>query len=157
MPAQKLKEFLDTNGIHYETLTHSTTYTAQHTAESAHIPVREMAKTVMVKIDGKMAMAVVPTSQRVDLDLLQKATGAADVELATEQEFEEMFPGCEVGAMPPFGNLYGMEVFVSPTLAEDESIAFNAGSHTELIRLSYKEYAELVSPAIVNLSSSDTD
>lgn len=156
MPVKKLKEFLDTNHIHYETLTHPTTYTAQHTAESAHIPVREMAKTVMVKIDGKMAMAVVPTSQRVDLDLLQKATGAANVELATEQEFEDMFPGCEAGAMPPFGNLYGMEVFISPTLVEDESIAFNAGSHTELIRLSYKDYAQLVSPAIVNLSSSDT-
>ncbi len=155
MPVQKLKEFLDTNRIHYETLTHATTYTAQHTAESAHIPVREMAKTVMVKLDGKMAMAVVPTSQRVDLDLLQKATGAANVELATEQEFEDMFPGCEIGAMPPFGNLYGMEVFVSPKLAEDESIAFNAGSHTELIRLSYQKYTQLVSPAIVNLSSSD--
>lgn len=157
MPVQKLKEFLDVNNVHYETLTHPTTYTAQHTAESAHIPVREMAKTVMVKIDGKMAMAVVPTSQRVDLDLLQKATGATNVELATEQEFEDMFPGCEVGAMPPFGNLYGMEVFVSPKLAEDESIAFNAGSHTELIRLSYKDYAQLVSPAIVDLSSTNVD
>ncbi len=155
MPVRKLKEFLDANQVQYETLTHPTTYTAQHTAESAHIPVKELAKTVMVKLDGKMAMAVVPTSQRVDLDLLQKATGAANIELASEKEFQDMFPGCEVGAMPPFGNLYGMEVFVSPTLTEDESIAFNAGSHTELIRLSYKEYAQLVSPVVVNLSSSE--
>ncbi|MDH3691337.1 MAG: YbaK/EbsC family protein [Gammaproteobacteria bacterium] len=155
MPTQRLKEFLDSHHIHYESVPHPTAYTAQRTAESAHIRGKELAKTVMVKIDEKMAMAVVPASYRVDLDLLKQATGAKSVELATEKQFQDMFPECEVGAMPPFGNLYDMEVFASPRLMEDEEIAFNAGSHTELIRLSYKDYAELVSPAIVKLSPSD--
>lgn len=155
MPAQKLKAFLDDHKIHYERLMHPMTYTAQHTAESAHIRGKELAKTVMVKIDGKMAMAVLPTTQRVDTGLLREATGAKKVELATEPEFKDMFPECEVGAMPPFGNLYDMEVFSSPQLAEDEEIAFNAGSHTELIRLSYADYVDLVSPAIVKLSTAD--
>jgi len=155
VPLQRLKEFLDSHHVHYETLTHSTTYTAQHTAESTRIPVKELAKTVMVKIDGHMAMVVLPTCSRVDLDMLRDATGARNVELAKEQEFGDMFPGCEVGAMPPFGNLYDMEVFASPQLVEDEKIAFNAGSHTELMRLSYKDYAELVSPALVRLANGD--
>ncbi len=155
MPVRRLKQFLDSNDIRYETLTHPTTYTSQRTAESAHIPVQEMAKTVMVKIDGKMAMVVVPTSQRVDLEALQKATGAGNVELATEKEFKNLFPECEVGAMPPFGNLYDMQVFVSPRLAEDEWIAFNAGTHTELIKLSYSDYARLVSPTPVALGGGD--
>lgn len=155
MPVKRLKEFLDSHKVHYETLTHPATYTAQRTAESAHIRGKELAKTVMVKIDGKMAMAVLPASHRVDLELLRKATGAKQVELAEEREFEDVFPGCEVGAMPPFGNLYEVEVFSSPQLAEDEEIAFNAGTHTELIRLSYADYAQLVSPAIVKLSTGD--
>ena len=155
MPVKRLKEFLDSHKVHYETLTHPATYTSQRTAESVHIRAKELAKTVMVKIDGKMAMAVLPASHRVDLEILQKATGAKQVELAEEQEFENLFPGCEVGAMPPFGNLYEMEVFSSPQLAEDEEIAFNTGMHTELIRLSYADYAQLVSPAIVRLSTGD--
>ena len=155
MPVKRLKEFLDSHKVHYETLTHPVTYTAQRTAESVHIRAKELAKTVMVKIDGKMAMAVLPASHRVDLELLQKAAGAKQVELAEEQEFKNLFPGCEVGAMPPFGNLYEMEVFSSPQLAEDEEIAFNTGTHTELIRLSYANYAQLVAPAIVRLSTRD--
>ncbi len=155
MPVRRLKQFLDSNEIKYETLSHPTTYTSQHTAESAHIPVQEMAKTVMVKLDGKMAMVVVPTSHRVDLNMLQEVTGAGNVELATEKEFKDLFPECEVGAMPPFGNLYDMQVFVSEKLAEDESIAFNAGTHTELIRLSYSDYASLVKPTMVKLASDD--
>ena len=152
MPLRKLKDFLDSNDIKYVAISHSTTYTANEVAASAHIPGKELAKTVMVKIDGKMTMAVLPASYKVDFSLLQEAAGASKAELASEQEFQDMFPGCEIGAMPPFGNLYGMEVFVDESLCEDEEIAFNAGSHTELIRLSYKDFEGLVKPKVVKFS-----
>ena len=112
-----------------------------------------MAKTVMVKLDGKMAMAVLPASYQVDFGLLKKATGAKKVELAGEKEFQDIFPECDVGAMPPFGNLYDMDVFVAQSLTEDEEIAFNAGSHTELIRLSYSDFEKLVKPTILKFSA----
>lgn len=155
MPVKKLKEFLGKNKVKYVTLSHSEAYTAQEIASSAHIPGKELAKTVIVKIDGKMAMAVLPASKRVYFDLLKKATGAKKVELATEGEFQDLFPECEIGAMPPFGNLYEMDVFVDESLREDEEIAFNAGSHTELIRLSYKDFESLVKPKVVKFSTED--
>ncbi|UCG93545.1 MAG: YbaK/EbsC family protein [Candidatus Aerophobus sp.] len=153
MPVKKLKEFLQSQNIKYVTVVHSVAYTAQEIAASAHIPGKRLAKTVMIKMDGKMAMAVLPASHRVDFDLLKEVSGAKKVALASEREFKDMFPDCEIGAMPPFGNLYGMEVFVAESLAEDEEIAFNAGSHTELIKLSYKDYERLVRPKVVKFSS----
>ena len=153
MPVKKLREFLDSNHVRYVCIGHSRAYTAQEIAASAHIPGKELAKTVMVKLDGKMAMAVLPASHKIDFDLLKMAAGASEVELATEREFKGMFPECEPGAMPPFGNLYGMSVFVEQTLAEDEDIAFNAGSHTELIRLAYKDFERLTEPAVVELAA----
>jgi Ala-tRNA(Pro) deacylase len=153
MPVKKLKDFLDNQKVKYVTISHSPTYTAQEIAASAHIPGKELAKTVMVKIDGKMAMAVLPASHKVDFHLLKKAAGASKVELATEQEFKDLFAECEVGAMPPFGNIYGMEVFVAESLDEDEEIAFNAGLHTELIRLAYKDFERLVKPKVAKFSS----
>ena len=152
MPVQKLKEFLDANRVKYVSIRHSPAFTAQEIAASAHIPGKELAKTVMVKIDGRMAMAVLPGSYKVDLELLREVTAAENVALATEREFRDMFPGCETGGMPPFGNLYGMDVYVASQLAEDEDIAFNAGSHTELIRMAYAEYERLVQPKVVELS-----
>ena len=153
MPAQKLKEFLDRHKIKYVTITHSLAYTAQEIAASAHIAGKELAKTVMVKIDGKMAMAVLPASCKVSFDLLKKAAGASKVELANEQEFRDMFPELEVGAMPPFGNLYGTEVFVDESLSQDEEIAFNSGSHTELIKLAYRDFERLVKPKAAKFSA----
>ncbi|MBI4539082.1 MAG: YbaK/EbsC family protein [Gemmatimonadetes bacterium] len=152
MPVQKLKDFLDSHRIKYVAIRHSTAYTSQEIAASAHIPGKELAKTVMVKVDGRMAMAVLPASLRVDFDRLKQAAGAGRVELATEAEFKGMFPDCEPGAMPPFGNLYGMEVFADETLAEDEEIAFNAGSHTELIRLSYGDFERLAGPRVAKIA-----
>ena len=152
MPVKKLKDFLDEHKVKYVSIKHSTAYTAQEIAAAAHIPGKELAKTVMVKIDGNMAMAVLPASYKVDFDLLKEAAGADKVELATEQEFKDMFPECEVGGMPPFGNLWGMEVYVAKSLAEDEEIAFNAGSHTELIKLAYKDFERLVEPKVMKYS-----
>ena len=153
MPVKKLKEFLDSNQVKYVTISHSAAYTAQEIAATAHVPGKELAKTVMVKVDGKMAMAVLPASFKVDLEHLKNAAGAKSVELAGEREFRDMFPGCETGGMPPFGNLYGMDVYVSGKLAEDAEIAFNAGSHTELVKLAYKDFDRLVKPKVVHFAA----
>lgn len=153
MPARRLKEYLDMNKIRYVTITHSTAYTAQEIAAYAHIKGRKMAKTVIIKMDGKLAMAILPASYKVDFDHLREATGAGRVRLASEQEFKDAFPGCEVGAMPPFGNLYGIEVFVAASLVEDEEIAFNAGTHTEIIRMEYKDFEFLVKPKIIRFTT----
>jgi Ala-tRNA(Pro) deacylase len=153
MPVKKLKEFLDSNHVRYVTISHSAAYTAQEIAASAHVPGKELAKTVIVKIDGKMAMAVLPAAFKVDLGHLKEALGAGDIELASEREFRDLFPGCETGGMPPFGNLYGLDVFVSAKLAEDQEIAFNAGSHTELLKLSYADFERLVRPTVVHFAA----
>ncbi len=149
MSAHKLTEFLDEHQVRYTTITHSPAFTAQEIAQAAHIPGRELAKTVMVKIDDKMVEVVLPASQRVDIEQLKAATGARHVELATETEFDRFFPDCEVGAMPPCGNLYGMQVYVSPMLSDDRQIAFNAGNHSELICMQYKDYERLVHPMVI--------
>lgn len=146
MPLGKLKAFLEENNVQYSTLTHSQVFTAQETAASAHISGKELAKTIMIKIDGKMAMAVLPASASIDFDRLKAAVGSEKIELAREEEFEDLFPECETGAMPPFGNLYGMEVFVDEQLTRDDEIAFNAGSHTELIKLAYRDFERVVHP-----------
>jgi len=153
MPVRKLKEFLDTRGIRYVTIQHSPAFTAKEIAASAHIPGKQLAKTVMVRVNGRMAMAVLPASYSIDFHLLREVCGAERVELATEREFRDMFMECEVGAMPPFGNLYGMEVFVAGTLAEDEEIAFNAGTHRELIKMAYADFERLVNPVVAEFAA----
>ncbi|GAB4127489.1 MAG: YbaK/EbsC family protein [Acidobacteriota bacterium] len=153
MPLTRLKEFLDQNHVPYVIITHSPAYTAQGIAASAHVKGKELAKTVIVRLDGRLAMAVLPAPYRVDLDKLREVTGCRKVELATEKDFESVFPGCEVGAMPPFGNLFGLPVFVARRLTEDEEIAFNAGTHRELIRMSYRDFERLVQPTVVSFAT----
>ena len=152
MPIQKLKNFLDENGVHYVSIRHSPAMTAQEVAASAHIPGKEVAKVVMVLLDHVMAMAVLPASYKVDFTLLKEASGAREARLATEGEFGEKFPECELGAMPPFGNLYGMAVWVAESLAEDAEISFNAGSHSELIKMAYEDFDRLVRPMVIRFS-----
>ena len=152
MPAAKLKEFLDAQGVKYVTIRHSVAYTAQEVAASAHVRGKEMAKTVVVKLDGALAMAVVPAAQKVDVRRLKDAAGAKVAEIAAEEDFRSTFPECDLGAMPPFGNLYGVPVYLDSRLAEDVEISFNACSHTELMRLSYRDYERLVKPKVVPLT-----
>jgi Ala-tRNA(Pro) deacylase len=149
MPVTKLKEFLDAKKVKYSVLTHSTAYTAQEIASLAHVKGGELAKTVIIRLDGRMAMAVLPASRQVDLSLLKASARAKTASMATEAEFRDLFPGCETGAMPPFGNLYGVPVLVDESLSKDKAIAFNAGTHHELIRLSYEDFARLVQPTVV--------
>ena len=144
----KLREFFDSFQVKYIVISHSLAYTAQGIAALTHIPGKELAKTVIVKLDGKLAMAVLPASMHVDLPQLKAAAGAQEIELAAEAEFKDRFPDCETGAMPPFGNLYGMPVFVDESLGRDKEVAFNAGSHRELVRLAYEDYARLVLPKV---------
>ncbi|MBM3335394.1 YbaK/EbsC family protein [Candidatus Sumerlaeota bacterium] len=148
MPVKKLKDFLDSHGVRYVTIAHSTAYTAQEIAASAHISGKNVAKIVMVKVDGKITMVVLPASERVDLGRLKQALAAKKVELAAEQEFATMFPDCETGGMPPFGNIYGLDVVVAEPLTHDDEIAFNAGSHSELIKMAYKDFERLVGPKV---------
>ncbi|MCU0612231.1 MAG: YbaK/EbsC family protein [Candidatus Eisenbacteria bacterium] len=152
MPTGRVKEFLNAQGVRYISIHHSPAYTAQEVAASAHVPGKELAKTVMVKLDGRMAMAVLPASYKVDFGALAAAAGVSKAELATEAEFKDLFPECELGAMPPFGNLYGMEVYAAKRLAEDAEIAFNAGTHRELIRLRYEDFSRLVHPRLVSFA-----
>jgi Ala-tRNA(Pro) deacylase len=152
MPAKKLKDYLDRQGIKYVSIVHSTAYTAQEVAASAHVPGKEMAKTVIVELDGEMAMAVLPADQKVIVEDLREITGSDRVKFASEAEFEKRFPDCEPGAMPPFGNLYGMDVYAAESLSENNEIAFNAGSHTEVIKMSYLDFERLVQPKIMSFT-----
>lgn len=152
MPVEKLKAFLDQNGIRYVVIRHSKAFTSQEIAASVHVSGREFAKTVMIEIEGKMAMAVLPASYQIDFGLLREIFRGKEIKLATEAEFVRLFPDCEPGAMPPFGNLYGMEVYVAETLAADKEIAFNAGSHLEVIKLKYEDFERLVKPKVLRFS-----
>ena len=149
MACAQLQEYLDKHHVKYVSIKHSPAFTAQELAAAAHIPGKEVAKTVVVKLDGVMAMVVLPAPEMVRLNHLKAETGVDRVELASEEEFKGRFPDCEVGAMPPFGNLYEMRTLVEESLTEDEDIAFNAGSHTELIKMSYSDFAELVEPEVL--------
>ncbi len=153
MPVERLRQYLEEHHVKYVSIKHPPAFTAQEIAASAHLSGKDVAKTVVVKLDGSFAMAVLPAPDKVSANRLRELSGAREVELASEKEFTDLFPRCEVGAMPPFGNLWGMRVFVDQRLVQDEEIAFNAGSHTELVRLSYADYARLVDPCVGNLST----
>ena len=148
MPATKLTQFLDEHLVRYDTIRHSPTYTSQKTAAAAHVPGKELAKTVMIRVDGRLAMAVLPAPMHVDLRKLGAAI-RAKVALASEADFREQFPDCEVGAMPPFGNLYGLPVYADEHLLEDEEITFNACTHTELVQLPVADYVRLAQPQVL--------
>lgn len=146
----KLVAFLKKHKVKYETIAHSPAYTAQEIAEISHVSAKELAKTVIVKTDdNKLAMVVIPAHRKVEFDKVKRAAHTKIAELASEFEFEEKFPDCELGAMPPFGNLFNMDVYVSKELTEDKNIAFNAGSHSELIKINYSDFKKLVKPKVI--------
>lgn len=153
MPSQLLKALLDENDIKYVSIMHSMAFTAVEVAKSAHIPSRELAKTVIIKVDNVLAMAVVPANYQVNLEILKQTLGTQQISLAKESEFTSHFKDCEVGAMPPFGCLYNMEVYIAESLSEDDKIAFNAGSHLEAIQMHYKDYENLVKPRFIFLDN----
>jgi len=153
MPSKLLKEFLDENDIKYISIMHSMAFTATDIAKSAHIPSRELAKTVIINVDNELAMAVIPANYQLNLDILKETLDTQNIQLAKEPEFTPRFKDCEVGAMPPFGCLYDMNVYVAESLSEDDKIAFNAGSHLEVIQMDYKDYENLVKPRFIFLDN----
>jgi Ala-tRNA(Pro) deacylase len=148
MPAQKLKHLLDQHKIKYISINHSPAYTARETAASTFVPRREFAKTIIVDIDGEKVMAVVSASRHVSIEALKNLAHANEARLASEDEFGELFPDCEVGAMPPFGSLYNMRVFVDEMVTEVDDLCFNAGSHEQILRMDCRDYLKLEQPAI---------
>jgi Ala-tRNA(Pro) deacylase len=144
----KLKEFLHANRVKYEVRAHRTAYTAQEVAAVEHVPGRDMAKVVIVRDGGEYLMAVLPAPYHVDLKRFGRAVGRTDLCLATEAEFAHLFPGCEPGAMPPFGNLYGIPVWVDKLLTRDDEIVFNAGNHEQTVHMKYADFARLVKPRV---------
>ncbi len=150
--AKRVKEFLDQHFVCYETIPHITDFTASETAEHTHTPGRAFAKAVMVSLDGTPAMVVLPSHHVLDLADLRRALLARDIKLCGEKQIRSLFPDCDLGAIPPFGNLYGMEVYLSPSLRRCKKITFNAGSHEMVIRMSYVDYRELVRGLEINIS-----
>lgn len=149
MPVKKLKEFLDSHKVKYVSMTHSPAFTSQEIAAAAHVSGKQLAKTVIVKMDGHLAMVVLPANDHINFAKLKEAAGTSSADLAAESEFKEKFSGCEVGAMPPFGNLYEMPVFVSSQLSHQDHIVFNAGSHSELMQVAFGDFERLVKPKVV--------
>lgn len=149
---KKPKDYLEKNQVRYEVGYHERVYTSQEIAAAMHVPGKELTKVIMVKADGKMVMLVLPASYRVETKKLKKVFQCKRLGIAKEKDFEELFPDCEIGAMPPFGNLYNLEVWVDQILTEDEFIVFQAGSHVETLRIKYSDYARLVSPKVGDFS-----
>ena len=153
MATRRIKEFLDGNKVKYVVISHSPAYTAQEVAASAHVPGKRVAKTVIVDIDGKLAMAVVPADHGVEMGLLRSAADASFVGLADESQFVDRFEGCKLGAMPPLGSLFGMDTFVDKDLTHEEFISFNAGTHTEIIAMRFNDFRKLAHPKIAHIST----
>jgi len=152
MPTQRVKDYLRENNIPFEYFSHTRTFTTQGTAAVARLSPAKLAKAVIMKVDGRLAMAVVPGSRHVNLHRLRRALQAREVRLAQEQEFADRYPDCEIGAIPPFGNLYDMPVYVDEAVAEQKEIVFNAGTHTDLIEIEYADYVRLVKPTVADFA-----
>ncbi len=152
MPSPVTFGFLYARGVRFGTVDHVRAFTAERTAAAAHVRGRALAKTVIVKLDGHLAMVVVPSTCRVDLESVRTACGARQADLATEEEFGVAFPDCDLGAMPPLGNLYGLPVYVCKGLALASNIYFNGGSHTQLVRISFDEFVELAQPTFIDVA-----
>ncbi len=151
MPSKNLTDFLFEHKVKYTTISHTPAYTAQEIAASAHIPGMKIAKSVVVRIDGKLCILVEPANYKVDLKALQTELGAHSVELAHEYEFEDTFPGCETGAVPPIGELFDVDVYVDDVIKYQDEIAFSAGNHSELVKMRYADFEKLVKPKHVHL------
>lgn len=148
--ARKLKEYMDENGVSYKVSTHQEVYTAQEVAATLHVPGKDIVKVVIVKTKDKYVMAVLPADHKVNVDKLRTALQDPEARLATEGEFKSLFPDCDVGAMPPFGNLYDVRVYVDKSLSEDEEIVFQGGSHVETVRMKYSDFDQLVGPEVID-------
>lgn len=151
MPQQKrILAYLNENNVTFTKTQHPKAYTAQRVAATAHIPGKIMAKTIVVKVDGKMALAVLPANDRISFSEFSRQLHAKKVELASEEEFRNFFPDCETGAMPPFGNLYNITTYIASDITQNDDIAFNACNHIDIIKMRFEDFNRLVSPIVVH-------
>jgi len=158
MPISRtLNAYLDHERVHYDVLPHPEAFRALAIAQTLHTPGKEMAKVVIVKVQERFAMTVLPASWNVDLHRLRTVFATHRVRLATEDEITGLFPDCELGAMPPFGNLYGLPVYVDQSLTEDEEIVFQAGTHSDAIRMRYWDFASLAFPVVEEFHRSPSE
>lgn len=148
----KLENYLRENAVSFEVQHHPRAVAAQEVAATEHVPGKMLAKTVMVLADEKMVMLALPAPYQVNLEKAGEVLGAEEVRLAEEEEFEGTFPDCELGAMPPFGNLYGLPVYVEEALVEDETIFFRAGTHTDTMSVGYADFERLVEPTVAGFA-----
>lgn len=153
---RRLQEYLGNHHVHYEVLGHQEAYTAPEIAHTLHVSGKMFAKVVIVKADGRFVMVVLPSNWQVDFKRVKEVLRARHVRLATEAEFEGLFPDCEIGTMPPFGNLYGVGVYVDQSLTEDEAIVFQAGTHLGAIKLRYEDFDNLVHPKVAEFHQATT-
>ena len=153
MPVDRLCKLLNESHIPYDLVEHFSTYTTAATGSITHIPGRELAKPVMVRVDGAAVMAVVPGSRHLDLKKFKDALGAKSIHVMAEDDFANAFPDCELGAMPPFGMLYGLPVYVDERLTHEKDIFFNSGSHRELVRVAYKDFDRIQHPKVLHIAS----
>lgn len=149
----KLEKYFRENGVHYQTLSHPPAYTAQEIAAAQHVPGKQVAKVVMVTANSRPVMLVLPASHHIDFRKLGEALGMKNVRLAHESEFESLFPDCDLGAMPPFGNLYGVRVCADETLAEDAEIVFQAGAHDTTMKIAYSDFVRLANPIVADFAA----
>ncbi len=149
---EKLRNLLETNHAPYTQTTHPTAFTAREVASAEHLPAREVAKTVVIFGDGGFHMIVLPANRVVDLQEVRLALGLTHVRLATEDELAKLFPDCELGAMPPFGGLYGIPVYFDGSLTGEDTIAFNAGTHRDVVHMRTGDYQNLAQPVVVSLA-----
>jgi Ala-tRNA(Pro) deacylase len=149
---KRLVDCLEENKIHYEILQHPEALSAQRIAQAEHVKGRHQAKVVMVKVGTRHIMTVLPADHRIDPEKLAKIFGQS-VSIEREEEFQSLFPDCAIGAMPPFGSLYGVPTYVDKSLAEEDYIVFEAGTHTDAIKLGYRDYEKIVKPQIDDLAT----
>lgn len=155
--AHRLKTYLNREHVRYEVLPHPQAFRASEIAQILHEPERGIAKVIVVKVDDRFVMTVLPASWNVDIRRLRDVFGTHHVRLATEDELRDLFPDCELGAMPPFGILYGLPVYVDQTLMEDEYIVFEAGTHSEAIRMRYADFAAFGYPVVAEFHHSPSE
>lgn len=149
----KLEKYFHDNGVKFQAMTHATAYTAQDVAAAQKVKGKQVAKVVMVLANAKSVMLVLPASYRIDFAKLKGVLAAKEARLAKEEEFSTLFPDCDPGAMPPFGNLYNVPVYVDKSLTEDPEIVFNAGSHRDTMKIAYRDYARLAQPNVADFAT----
>ncbi len=149
----RLEQYFRENGVGFQAMTHPAAYTAQEVAAAQRVPGKQVAKVVMALADGKPVMLVVPASYRIDLAKLKAGLGAQEAQIAREKDFSALFPDCDTGAMPPFGNLYDVPVYVDRALTEDVEIVFQAGTHRDTMKIVYADYARLARPIVADFAT----